>query len=132
MLILAVVANALWKLSPWAFGVFAAVAASVAIRTLIERRRAQKLGYWVEHLSPGQLRGGDNEIAVVYHEGDNEIAFSGIERCRPNRSLIYVPGAEVWDTTAASWASGRRSEILGRFLEDRIVKRHEIVESRNS
>jgi hypothetical protein len=132
VVILAVVANALWKLSPWAFGVFVAVAASVAIHTLIEHRRARKLGYSIEHLSPGQLRGGENEIAVVYHEGDNEIVFSGIERSRPNRTLIYVPGPKQWDTAVESWARGRRSEIVGRLLKDRIVKRHEIVEGGKS
>ncbi len=129
-LILAVVANGLWRLSPWAFGIFAVVAALVAGHTIVQRHRAHKLGYWVEHLSPGQLRAGEDEIAVIYHEGQNQIVFSGIERRRPDRNLIHVPGAKVWDATVESWARGRRSEIVGRILNDnKIANRHDIVES---
>lgn len=125
---LAVVGNILWKLSPWAFGVFAAIVAFVAVRTLNERRRAQKLGYWFEHLSPGQLRGKADEIAVVYHEGDNQLVFNGIQRRRPNRNLIYVPHAEEWDAAMEPWAKGRRSEIVERLRGEKIMEAHDIVD----
>ena len=43
-----------------------------------EKRRREREGFWVEVLFYGQLRGEEDAWAVVYHEENKTLWFTGI------------------------------------------------------
>jgi hypothetical protein len=124
-----VVAYALWQWSRVAFALFLGAAIVIATRILLNRRKRRLRGYWVEYVSPGLLRAGENEFGIVYHEGPERLFFYGIQRPKPDRNLLFIP-REQWDSTVAAWARGRRDLIVERLQADPIVKRCEITESK--
>ncbi|MBM3977319.1 MAG: hypothetical protein FJ299_10055 [Planctomycetes bacterium] len=124
----AFVTKALWQWSAWAAGAFAVVCAAGALSVYAAQRRARRRGYWIEYLSPNQVRGGSEQFAIVYHEGEQEIWFNGLVRSPRERDLLHFPGAEAWTAAVDAWARERRSEILERLREDAIVRRCDLVE----
>ncbi|MEO7718477.1 MAG: hypothetical protein ABIY70_19930 [Capsulimonas sp.] len=72
----------LWRHFPLGLLMIATTALLIRRAILKERRRRQKEGYWLEFLSPGVLRGDDDEFAVVYHEGGKQKFFTGKIRQR--------------------------------------------------
>jgi hypothetical protein len=124
-----IVAYGLWQWSRVAFALFLGAVIIIAIRVLLNRRKRRLRGYWVEYVSPGLLRAGENEFGIVYHEGPEKLFFYGLERPKPDRNLLFIPG-EQWDSTVAAWARGRRDLIVERLQTDPIVKRCEIAEGK--
>ena len=124
---LGVLAFGLWELSRMAFAVVLAVVLILVAGVLLARWRRRLRGYWVEYRSPNFVRAGEHDFEIVYHEGPEKLYFSGIERPRPARDLLYIPG-EQWDSTVEPWARGRRDLIVARLETDPIVKRCELVE----
>jgi hypothetical protein len=108
--------------------VLAWVAAYMGAR--VTRRARARRGWWVEPLSAAQLRGAQDEIAVVYHEGGRSLWFGGTRGGRGARDRLVVPGREAWDAEVEPWARGRRDEILERLAGDAYVARRvEFAES---
>lgn len=124
-----VVAHGLWQWSRVAFALFLGAVIVIATRILLNRRRQRLRGYWVEYMSPGLVRAGENEFGIVYHEGSERLSFYGIHRPKPARNLLFIPG-DSWDRTVPPWARGRRDLIVERLQEDPIVKRCEIAEDK--
>jgi hypothetical protein len=124
-----IVAYGLWQWSRLAFTLFLGVAIVIVMRVLLNRRQRRLRGYWVEYVSPGLLRARENEFGIVYHEGSERLSFHGIERPKPARNLLFIPG-EQWDSTVAAWARGRRDLIVERLQADPIAKRCEITEGK--
>jgi hypothetical protein len=124
---LGIVAYGLWQWSRVTSALFIGVVIVIATRILLNRYRRRLRGYWVEYVSPGLLRAGENEFGIVYHEGSEKLSFYGVERPRPARNLLFIPG-DQWDRTVAAWARGRRELIVERLHADPIVKRCEIAE----
>lgn len=91
--------------------------------------RARRRDWRIEPLGPAQLRGEDDEIAVVYHEGHRSLWFGGTRGGRGARDRLIVPSREAWDAAVEPWARGRRAEILERLNTDLYVRRRvEFVE----
>lgn len=65
----AIVVVPLWRHAPWVVVGLAMLAVGVGIALMRERHRRRVRGFWVEYLSPNMLRAGDQEFAIVYHEG---------------------------------------------------------------
>jgi hypothetical protein len=74
-----------------------------------------RLEYWVEHVSPGILRGENDDVAFAYHEGTNVVIFLGKFRKHRIRDVIFVPNAEQWERTMPEWVIGRRDVVLVIF-----------------
>jgi hypothetical protein len=126
----AVLAFGAWKISPWALAALAFLVLAAAISTALGRRRRRLRGYWVEFISPGLLRAGEDEFALVYHEGDHKLWLKGRERRKPHRGTLYLPSSASWSKSVEPWARERRGEILRRVLADRIARRCEVEESK--
>jgi len=101
----------------------------LAISSARDKRLREARGYWVEYLSPGRLRAGQDDIAVVYHEPDLAVYFSGRQRPRPARTLLEIPSPSAWSSKVPEGRRERRDVILARVLADGLVKRCEVVES---
>ncbi len=82
-----------------------------------ERRRARQ-GYWVEYLSPGQLRADEDGFAVVYHEADRWHFFYGKVGSPQNLNRLLVPDAAQWQAQLPDWLHGRREVVLERIGRD--------------
>jgi hypothetical protein len=121
-----VVAWGLWQLSRLAFALVFGPAIVIVMRALFNRRQRRLRGYWIEYVSPGLLRAGEDEFGIVYHEGSEKLSFHGVQRPKPDRDLLFIPG-ESWDRTVETWARGRRDLIVERLQADPIVKRCEIA-----
>jgi hypothetical protein len=92
--------------------------------------RAQQRGeYWLEHLSPGQLRGEPDEWAIVYHEGENALWLLGQRTRRGEKDRLFVPSGWSWDAQVPPWAQGRREVILDRVRRFRLAARCELIET---
>ena len=98
-------------------------------QVLRTRRAIERQGFEVEYLSPGVLRGAEDEFAIAYHEGPNVVYFSGTVGRRGHRDQLVLPGTTAWDERVEPFARGRRDEIVGRIREDPLVaKRVDLVE----
>jgi hypothetical protein len=124
----AILIYGLWQWTPWAVAVVAVTVGALALRIALNRRRRRIQGYWIEYVSSNVVRAREGEFAIVYHEGEGKIYFYGIERPRPSRDLLFIPGPSRWDGAVEPWARGRRAVIVERLLENPIVKRCELVE----
>ncbi len=117
------IAQALSGWSPWAAGAFLASAAVGLAAVWLTGRRRRALGYWVEYLSPAQVRGEAGAFCVVYHERGLSLWLSGRELSPPARWKLRVPDAAGWRRETAEWAHDRRDEILERVRANAIVAR---------
>ena len=88
------------------------------------RRRALQ-GYWVEYLSPGVLRAGDDDFAVVYHEADRWQFFYGKVGRPQAPDRLFVPDEARWQAQMPGWLRGRRGAVLERIEWE--AKRVQIV-----
>jgi hypothetical protein len=121
--LLALVLLPLARRFPLAAG--AVLVALLALTLSARRKRLERdrRGWWVEYVSPGVLRGGEDEFAIAYHEGNKTLYFSGTEGRRGERSTLVLPGAAAWPERVEAWARNRRDEIVARIREDDLVRK---------
>ena len=75
------------------------------MRDNYERKHAE---FWVECISPGLLRGAEGELALVYHEDEKSLWFTGVDKVR-------FPSALKWENKMPGWAKQRRDKIIERI-----------------
>ncbi len=107
----------LWKHTPYVLGAIVVVVLAIWGSIQRDHQRRIRRGYWVEYLSPGLIRGGDNQCGIVYHEGKNLVTFYGEARRRD--SLIFVPSSSAWGNEVSEWAKGNREAILARIQQEK-------------
>ena len=78
----------------------------------------QKLGCWLEYLSPGMLRAGKEDFALVYHDGERQHFFYGTVGKPPASDILTVPSEERWQSQVPDWMSGERDAILKRIGQE--------------
>jgi len=64
---------------------------SFGARAILSVRRRQRLGRWVEYLSPGRLRAGEEDFALVYHDEKRQHFFYGKVGKPPAPDILTVP-----------------------------------------
>lgn len=106
----------LWWLvrHPLALAVIVALAAWGGVSWKREQQRRMREGYWIEWLTPGRVRDGPDDAALVYHEGEREYGLPAKERIDGDGAKLYVPSPARWNEAAPEWARDRRDEIIGR------------------
>jgi hypothetical protein len=117
----------LWKNFPVGLVLLAILTILVAREFLSKRWRRQKLGYWVEYISPGILRAGDDDFAVVYHEEERQHYFYGKVGQPPAPDILTVPSEATWQSQVPVWMSGKRATILNRIRQE--FSRVQVVET---
>ena len=79
-----------------------------------DERKRIRAGYWVEHLSPGQLREDEKSFAVVYHEGEQSQFFHGrIDGAALHR--LPFPSDADWQAQMPEWLHGKRLPVHERI-----------------
>jgi hypothetical protein len=127
-----IVVRGLWLVSPWLAWCAIVVAAMIGLAFYAQTRRRRLRGYWVSYCAPGQLDAGLDDFAIEYCEGQNIQFFYGVLRKRPQRDLLFVPSSEDWDRLVSPWVRGRREEVVGRLMADRVAARCEIAAASGS
>ena len=84
-----------------------------------DERKRIRAGYWVEYLSPGQLRGDEESFAVVYHEGEQSQFFYGKIGGASTHKLSF-PSDVNWQAEMPEWLDGKRSIVLAR-IQSRMI-----------
>jgi hypothetical protein len=110
------------ELPSWLWILVAAAGLAAWLGALGARRNRTRRGWWVEPLSAARLRGADDEVALVYHEGERSLWLGGTWAGPGARERIHLPGAKDWDALVEPWARGRRAEILARLSSDAYVR----------
>jgi hypothetical protein len=108
----------LWRHFPWGLALLATVALFVARAVFKKRRQRQREGSWVEWISPGLLRAGEDDFAVVYHEGGRQHFFYGKAGPPPMRCVLQVPSQAAWPSHVPVWMGERRDLILERIRQN--------------
>lgn len=106
----------LWNLHPLLACVVVCLAFLAALARYRDERRKQAAGFWVEILSPNQLRADTDGWAVVYHEEAQTIFFYG-KLMPQGKNILKVPSALRWEQTAPAWAREKRALILQRVSQ---------------
>ena len=107
----------LWREAPYILAAIIAIALAIWWSIHRDNQWHIRQGYRVEYLSPGIIRGGEDECGVVYHEGKNSVKFYGEVRRRD--SIIFVPSSSTWPDEVSTWAKGRRETILSRIQQEK-------------
>ena len=89
-----------------------------------ERKRVEQ-GFWVEYISPGRLRAGENDFAVVYHEGNVSHFFYGSIDRSSRLEKLNVPDEVRWQEQVPDWLLGKRAVVLEHIRQR--LRRVEIV-----
>ncbi len=69
---------------------------SIWIMVKREEQRHVARGFWVEYVSPGVLRAGEEDFAVVYYEGDRWQFFYGNKSQSSGAESLSVPDESGW------------------------------------
>ena len=109
----------LWKHAPYVLVTIIVVALAIWWSIHQDNQRQIRRGYWVEYLSPGRLRDGNDDCALIYHEGNNSVTFYGKERNRGRDSIIFVPSSSAWPTEVSEWAKDHREIFLTRIQQEK-------------
>ncbi len=108
----------LWRHFPLGLVALIGITLAFARNEIREHRRVKNQGYWVEYLSPGQVRAADDDFAVVYHEGERWHFFDGKEHPAPASNILTVPSPAAWPTQVPDWMRDRRDVILERMTQE--------------
>lgn len=88
--------------------------------------RRQKPCRWVEYLSPGRLRAGEDDFALVYHDGERQHFFYGKVGKLPSPDILTVPSELKWQSQVPVWMREERVAILKRIGQE--FSRVQVVE----
>lgn len=92
------------------------------------KRDLKSQGFHIEYVSPGVLRGDENQFAVVYYEENREVGeqiwFYGTDT-NDKKSVLLIPLPEDWNEKVPDWAKNRRTEIVERIQK---ARRHIVIE----
>lgn len=102
----------LWKHFPVGLLLLALLIIFICQLLLRERWRRQRQGYWLEYLSPGQLRVGEDDFAIVYHEEKSQHFFQGKVGRHAAPDVLTVPSVNEWETHTPAWMHEKRDAIL--------------------
>lgn len=105
--------------------IVAGLAAIAWVLVKWDERKHIRQGYWVEYVSPGQLRGNEDDFAVVYHELERWQFFSGKTSRHGKPDQLSFPDEAAWQEQSPGWLSGKREIVLERI--ERGTKNMEIV-----
>jgi hypothetical protein len=108
----------LWKNFPFGLALLAILIFLVVRAIYSERWRRKRLGYWVKHLSPGQLRAGEDDFALVYREEKREHFFCGKVGQPRTPDILIVPSETTWESQVPTSMSGERDMILKRLQQE--------------
>lgn len=108
----------LWRSFPLGLALIG-LAGLLVLRLIVsERRRHARQGYWVEFLGPGVLRGGDDEFAVVYHEGEHQVFFHGKKGHGSELDVLVAPSQSIWTLQAPGPMRDHQALILERVTHE--------------
>lgn len=106
-------ATRLWMFSPIAFLAVISLISWCVFDYQREERRKQRDGWWVETISPVQLRSAPGRWAVVYHELKDSAWFAGQEQS-DGTVYVHIPPEEDWVQSTLPWAWPKRDLIVAR------------------
>lgn len=78
-----------------------------------KERELSQQGFHVEWVSPGVLRDGLDDMAIVYHDLKGEIWFPG--KIVRGKSIVTIPDFHAWDNKVPEWAKDQRQTIIERI-----------------
>ena len=83
---------------------------------LVKRDEHKRIraGYWLEYLSPGQLREDEKRFAVIYHEGEQSQFFYGKIAGATLHQLSF-PSDANWQAEMPKWLHGKRKLVRERI-----------------
>ena len=108
----------LWKHFPFGLVIIAVATLMVRRAVATEREQLRIQGYWVEYVSPGVLRAGEDDFAVVYHEGDRQHFFDGKLSRNSTPDILHVPSQSAWRHRTPEWIREKRPLILERVRQE--------------
>lgn len=80
-----------------------------------KNRELLRQGFHVEWVSPGVVRAGPDDIAIVYHDPRGEISFEGKEVGR--NAVVHIPASSAWKLKVPDWAKDQRHIIIERICK---------------
>ncbi len=110
------------------FAMLLILAVLAAIIWVLIKRDEQKhirQGNWVEYVSPGRLRGNEDDFAVVYHELERWQFFYGKTTGHGKPDQLSFPDDAAWQEQSPDWLNGKRELVLERIEHG--IKHIEIV-----
>ena len=117
----------LWKHFPIGLLLLAVLILLVVCTNISEQRRRQRIGCWLEYLSPDRLRDGEDDFAIVYHEEKEQHFFSGKVGRPHSPDILTVPSADEWQDQVPVWMREKRDAILSRIQQE--FSRVQIIEA---
>lgn len=76
-----------------------------------------KEGFWVDYLGPMKLRAADDDMSLVYHEGERWQFFYGKICSEPCSEELFVPDEAQWQERMPDWLQGRRDLVVQRIQQ---------------